>query len=384
MNLRRPIARGAVAALLLAGVAGSSAPLVAAGTPDTTPDTTPSSSEPVDGATDPAEAEQPQGQVEIVQSWTLTPGGGSDGEGASTRPDLTYQIAPGTVLEDTVVVYNLGNVPMTFRVYATDAFNNDDGQFDLLPGADVPTDAGSWVKLDANDITLPVGKQATIPFTLTVPVDATPGDHVGAIVAASIATTDNGDGTVVDVERRTGTRLYVQVDGPLEPKLAVTDLEMTYHHSANPMGGSADVTFTVENQGNVRLGGTPVVSVSGPFGIGSKEITLEGVPEILPGQEIPYTTTLEGVPALFLDTTEVRLDASDPAERSDVEDVVTSARSFVPPITVLLVLLLVAFVVLARRAYERRRKAAIPVAPIASRAGARSNDLEPEREPQHQ
>ena len=48
--------------------------------------------------------------VEVVQSWTLTPGGSADGDEAGSRPNLSYQVAPGTVIEDTVIVFNLGNV----------------------------------------------------------------------------------------------------------------------------------------------------------------------------------------------------------------------------------------------------------------------------------
>ena len=42
----------------------------------------------------------------------------------------------------------------------------------------------------------------------------------------------------------------------------------------------------------------PVVSVSGPFGLGKQEIELPAIAELLPGQEIDFTTTLEDVPAL--------------------------------------------------------------------------------------
>ena len=42
--------------------------------------------------------------------------------------------SPGGGRRIAVVLFNLGNVPMLFRVYATDAFNNVDGQFDLIPG----------------------------------------------------------------------------------------------------------------------------------------------------------------------------------------------------------------------------------------------------------
>ena len=368
--VRTLIAAGALLTLGIAAPAAASAPPV---------DSTPADPAADGSTTDPAAASDPS--TEFVQSWTLTAGGGPDGSDIGSRPNLTYQLAPGAVIEDSVVVFNLGNLPMLFRVYATDAFNNDSGDFDLIPGDEAPSDAGAWIDLVQTDITLQPGQQATIPFTLTVPTDARPGDHVGAIVAANTTSADSGGGQVVDVERRTGTRLYVQVDGPLQPDLAVSALSTNYDHSPNPLGGSAEVTFVVENRGNVRLGGTPVVSVSGPFGIGKQEVELPTIVELLPGQEIDFTTTLEDVPALFLDTTTVRIDTQDPAERGGDDALEFKSRSFVPPITVMLLLILIALLVLGRRVLGRRRAAAIPVAPIAR---PNAGEMDARREPQHQ
>lgn len=372
-----------LSAALVAAAAGAllTAGPVAAGTEPTTPDSVPAtdSSTPADPAA-PA-AEEGSAELEIVQSWTLTPGGGQDGDQASNRPDLTYQVAPGATIEDTVIVYNLGNVPLLFRIYATDAFNNDDGQFDLIPGADVPVDAGSWVEIAQETLTLEPGKQATIPITITVPIDATPGDHVGAVVAANVVQADNGGGQIISVERRTGTRLYLQVEGPLNPELAVVGLTTDYSHAANPFGGTADIAFTIENRGNVRLGGTPVVEFSGPLGLAKKQVTLDPIPELLPGEKIALTATIEGAPALFLDTTTVTLDAADVGERGDGTSTVGKDRLFAPPVLVLAIALIVILAVLARRAYRRRQQAALPVAPISGPPPALEADS---REPQHQ
>ena len=380
-RVERRLARCAtvVAALSAVMIPGSAVAWTAsaAGAPPTVPPSDPAAP-PVDGADSAATGTD----LEIVQSWTLTPGGGQDGDAASNRPDLTYQVAPGATIDDTVIVYNLGNVPLLFRVYATDAFNNDDGQFDLIPGADVPVDAGSWVTLAQEDITLDPGKQATIPFTIQVPIDATPGDHVGAIVAGNVVRADNGDGQIVNVERRTGTRMYLQVDGPLNAELAVVDLATDYHHATNPFGGTADVSFTIENRGNVRLGGTPVVEFSGPLGLAKKTITLPEIPELLPGEEVALTTEIDGAAALFLDTTTVKIEAADVAERGESTSTVSKDRTFAPPVFILLVAMAVLFGVLARRAYLRRRKAATPVARIAGHHV--TAELDPFREPQHQ
>lgn len=331
---------------------------------------------PVTDDTSPAATEE---LPELVQSWTLTPGGSADGDAAGSRPNLSYQIDPGTVIEDTVIVYNLGNIPMDFHIYATDAFNNDEGEFDLLAGDEVPVDVGSWVTLAQEGIVLPPGKQATIPITITVPVDATPGDHVGAIVASNVAVSDNGAGQVVNVDRRTGTRIYIQVGGPLTRELAVTDLHTNYHQALSPFGGSADVTFRVENRGNVRLGGTPSVSIAGPLGLGKKTITLPELTELLPGQDVTVTATLDGVAALVLDSTTVTIEPVEPEDVGGVRPAIGKDRTFAPPISVLMIVLALLLALMARRRFRSHRTAVdteIEPEPIVAQ--------QPERQPQHQ
>lgn len=324
----------------------------------------------------PATAEE---SAEVVQSWTLTPGGGPAGEDAGSRPNLTYQVAPGTVIDDNVIVYNFGNVTTRFDVYATDAFNNDDGEFDLLPREDVPVDVGSWVALGATSITLDPGKQATIPITVTVPLDAAPGDHAGAIVAAVTATADTGNGQLINVERRTGTRLYLQVNGPLTAKLAIadSDVDASYDHAVNSLSGAADVSFRVENRGNVRLGGVPRLTVAGPFGLGGTTVELPEISQLLPGEDITVTTRVEGVPALLLMKASLTIEPKQYSGVGDVPVARAGARFFAPPVTVLLALLLGAVITMLVRAYRRHRTPS-PIDNADEHAHEAELDVEPQ------
>src|SRR5262245_27067586 len=57
-----------------------------------------------------------------IQSWALAPSGADPGE-PSSRPNLSYETAPGAEIQDSVTLWNYGNTQLTFRIYATDAFN---------------------------------------------------------------------------------------------------------------------------------------------------------------------------------------------------------------------------------------------------------------------
>jgi hypothetical protein len=292
-----------------------------------------------------------------VQSWALIPANDVPDRGGN-RPNLTYVADPGAVITDAVTLMNLGTDVLTFRVFATDAFNNADGQFDLLVSDQKPVDVGSWVSFPQEMITVPAGKQVTVPMTITIPPGASAGDHVGAVLASSptLAVADNGP--VITVDRRTGTRIYLRVNGPLFPELAVTDVETTYHQAVNPLGGSARVTYRVENRGNVRLGGTAKLTIGGPLGLGEQQVVLPDIPELLPGQHVDLSTDIDDVPAGFRNSTTVSVQAVGSPDLGDVKAASSGDVTFAPPLFLLGVLLAVLFGLLALRAYRRRVGAA--------------------------
>jgi len=257
-----------------------------------------------------AQAEPPPGNDEpAVNSWALAPGGTTPGQPGNpgSRPNLSYELAPGATTDDSVALFNYGNVQLTFAVYATDAFNNTSGAFDLLPGGQAPTDAGSWIKLPQDHVTAPAHTRIDIPFTLAVPPGALPGDHTAAILAASQVDGRDSQGKVVALDRRTGSRVYLRVAGPLIPRLAIDKVHSTYHWAINPLGGSLDATYTVLNVGNVRLPAHQRLAIMGPFGWRLDERHPADLPELLPGNKITVRAHFTGVPAVVRVSTEVSI-----------------------------------------------------------------------------
>lgn len=335
--------------LLALSLASFTAPTVGATSPSAPDDTTAAASD--FGADDPNAVQGPDPTgPQVLESWTLAPASSAEENG--NRPNLSYTVEPGGEVKDKVTVYNLGNVPLIFHVYATDAFNGDDGTFSVLAGDKDPVDVGTWLRLDQNDISVPPGKQTTIPFVLKVPRDATPGDHVGAVLASSPTKGNGENGETITVDRRTGTRLFVRVAGDLRAEVGIADLAAEYHHSANSFSGATTVKFRVENRGNVRINGNPVVEVGGPFGMLSKTVRLPAISELLPGEHADLSVEVSGVPALFANAVDVSLEP-----QSDGVDGARGAAGttlFAPPISVMLLLLVAVLVLLAMRARRRR------------------------------
>lgn len=315
---------------------------------------------------------------EIVHSWALAPAGSDEDGGVGNRPDLSYVADPGSIIDDAVTLYNLSNVPLTFRVYATDAFNDPNGEFSLLGADEVPVDVGTWVGVGGEEVPVPARTQVTIPIRITIPENATPGDHVGAVLASNAATSSGGEGQELTLDRRTGTRLYVRVNGPLVPELAIADVKTDYQASLNPLAGSATVTYRIENRGNVRLGGTVNAAVGGPFGLGKQEGTEQTIDDLLPGQSVTIEQRFEDVPAFLVAVTEVTLDPTADGEIA-VESSTRNSITFAPPILLLLGLLALLFGLLAVRAYRRHRDRTDPLGESPGEPA-----LDAEREPEHQ
>lgn len=273
----------------------------------------------------------------VVHSWALAPAGSGDPEQPGNRPNLSYQAAPGSEIADELTLFNLSNVQLTFRLYATDAFNNEDGAFDVLPFAKKPKDVGTWVTLPQANITLDARTQATFPMTVKVPANASPGDHVGAVLASSEAQGTGPDEKLVTLDRRTGPRLYIRVDGPLAPELTAERIRTSYRPSLNPLKGTATVSYRIENRGNVRLGGKQQVSIGGFMGVARKQKAPTDLPELLPGQGVSLQAEFDGVAATVLAVTKVAIDPV-PVEGKALEPRSRQAFTLAVPFTVLALL----------------------------------------------
>ena len=292
---------------------------------------------------------------EIVHSWALAPAGSDNPDEAGNRSNLSFTGDPGSEVPDAVTLYNFSNQQLNFSVYSTDAFNNAEGQFDLLPGTEEPTDVGTWVSFAQDFVTVAACEQVTIPITLTIPDNATPGDHTGAVLASNEAVSSGPQGDLVTLDRRTGTRLYVRVGGPLRAELAIEELSTNYRSALNPLSGAASVSYRIQNRGNVRLSGKHSVSVSGPFGLAKKQVASADFPELLPGQGVNITTIVDDVPAFGLAFTTVAIESAADGDGVVAGESSRKATTFAPPIAGLLVLLFLLFGLLARRARSRHR-----------------------------
>lgn len=211
-----------------------------------------------------------------------------DSDRGTDRQNFSYDVNPGDVITDSITVTNTGPGALTLTIYAADAFTTATGAVDILESGEPSVDAGTWVAPGAGSISLEPGASIDVPFTLTVPADATPGDHSAAIVASLLP----GDSTdQVKVERRLGLRIDMRVSGELAPTAEIRSLATNWGAAGfNPFaGGTTTVSYELVNTGNVRLASLEDLRLSGIGGAARVALTGGEIPELLPGSAVTIT-----------------------------------------------------------------------------------------------
>ncbi|WUN28822.1 DUF916 domain-containing protein [Streptomyces sp. NBC_00316] len=220
--------------------------------------------------------------------WTARPAAGGAGTGTGKddgRPYFYLEGAPGTVLQDRLAVTNPGRTPVTVRLRGADAYNAEDGDF-ALRGSENSTGTGAWLRLAADTVTVPARTRADVPFSVTVPTTAAPGDHPGAIVAESAG-------------RSVGVRVHLRVGGPTLAALTVEDVTVS----------GRTIHYTLVNRGNTALAPRLAVGADGVFGTLLRREARTLPVELLPGQRVKLTEPWRDVPALDSVTVRLRVTA---------------------------------------------------------------------------
>ena len=291
-------------------------------------------------------------------TWSVFPQPDAAGSRSLTpnRQFFYLEAAPGTTVHDRVSVANLSDRPMTFQLYGADAYNTPrDGGFALRGADQQQTGVGAWTRLAKRTLTVPAHTRADVPFTLTVPAGAEPGDHSGAVVALDTAvegTSTNGS-VAVGIKRAVGARIYLRVSGPAVPALGVRNVTVDRSAPLVPGLGASKATihYTLVNQGNVTVHPALGLKATGWLGgtVLSTKVRDLGI-DLLPGQSVQLTAPWPDPPQFDHVSLTVTVSGA------DISGHAGAGFLAVPWFLVGLVLVLAAVLVLALVLRKRRRR----------------------------
>lgn len=303
---------------------------------------------------DPVRADDAGDAPEI--RWSVVP---ADESGPDGRTAVENDLDPGESVSDRFAVRNVSDAEVTFRLTAADGFYTRNGRFDILPADQESIDSGTWISLP-DEVTIPAGETAIVPFEITVPDNAGPGDHAAGITASVLSVQTGDDGANVGIESRVGFRVTTRVTGEITPEPVIGAVSGAYALSWNPFRpGEVTVTFEVENAGNTILLVEGVVNAGGQsavFPAGG-----EKPQELLPGDSRDFSVVVDDVWPLFAVPVEVVVAPTIltmTGETSEVTPVTASISVWAMPWPQLIVLSGIALVVWAMvwgRIRSRRR-----------------------------
>jgi Bacterial protein of unknown function (DUF916) len=287
-------------------------------------------------------------------------------KGSDGRTFFTFDTTAGGSQKTHIEITNSSFKTEVLAVYAVDAVSATNGTISF-PGPQVARrQAGAWISIgtpgSSGEITLKPRSTDILPIHVAVPTNASPGDHVGAVVVSLtgfvVGTFGQSGVEKVKFEQRIAIRALFRVAGPLHPLMTINNLKASYHGPIDPFArGQVTVSYVVQNGGNVVLGGPQAVSVQGWFGEHVAGPAIVAVPALLPGASYPVRVVVRGVyPELVMSgtvtvTPEGISGQVDPGLRP-----VSSTVHFLAIPWILLIVVLLMIVGLAGWYWRRRRR----------------------------
>ncbi|MGM7670992.1 hypothetical protein [Microbacterium sp. A93] len=225
-------------------------------------------------------------------AWSMMPVITNIGE---ERSNFAYALEPGAVVEDAVLVRNSGAAVLDLAVYGSDAFTDGSGALDIATAETGSAAIGTWIAPSVASVHIEPGEVARIPFSVSVPADAQPGEHAGALL-----TVLQSAGETVSVDMRYATRVTVTVAGDLTAGLSLDQAQLDVATGFWPWeAASADVSYVVGNTGNTRLTAIQLVTAPGVELYSSPDAStgLLTLAELLPAARVDVHATVEGLSA---------------------------------------------------------------------------------------
>lgn len=282
------------------------------------------------------------------------------------RSNFSYAVEPGSTIDDAVLVRNSGTSVLTLAVYGSDAFTDDSGALDIATTAGSEA-IGTWITPSVESVSIEAGGLVRIPFTVTVPDDAQPGEHAGALL-----TVLESSGDAVSVDMRYATRVTATVAGELTAGMSLDQAQLDVETGFWPWEtAAATVSYDVHNTGNTRLSAVQLITAQGVelYSTPDAATGLITLAELLPEAAVSVGATVDGLTA-WLPFTAVQVAVSPSvltpagAEAPTIsqQQLTLSAVAIAPGWWVIVVVLAGGVFVMLRFVTGRRRRA--PRAPM--------------------
>lgn len=160
-----------------------------------------------------------------------------EGEGITMAPvNKHYELLPGDTKSDTVTIINHGSTDYDFTV-RTGKYDVESEDYSAETGdvSNPMSNVGDWVSFDTTTYHLKSGENTTVPFTVKVPEEATPGAHTGTLFATIKPNATEG----IIMAKSVGLVMYANIGGDIQKQGSVEGISVPFYLSSSPITVSA-------------------------------------------------------------------------------------------------------------------------------------------------
>jgi hypothetical protein len=159
------------------------------------------------------------------------------------------QANPGEIVQGSVTILNASDIEaVRIRPEKENLMGGAEGVVELLGERDTGWGISSWIKFEAADEFILAPKEKKIVnYTITIPDNAQPGGHFGAVLFRALPIDKQNDNqSGVSLSGRVGTVLLYEVSGDVNKSAEISEVSVNKFISHGPI----DLQFKIKNNGN--------------------------------------------------------------------------------------------------------------------------------------
>lgn len=206
-----------------------------------------------------------------------------------TRSYFVLNLNPGATKALTFRVTNTGTAAGVVHLYAVDATTGQNSGVVFRAHNEPRKDVGSWITLNTSQLTLAAGQSQTLSFTVAVPTNARPEQHVGGIIAeggdAQQSNTKNGH-FQINIYHQFAMAVQVNLPGPAIEQLVASGVQ------SGGANGYQTLLTKLSNTGTVMVKGNGSLRVIDTHGTLLQNLPIS-LDTFLPDTSINYPVTVQ-------------------------------------------------------------------------------------------
>jgi hypothetical protein len=221
-------------------------------------------------------------------------------------PVLNLSANPGETIKATISLRDVSPTSLLVHGQVNDFIaSGEDGTPKIIldEGVTSPYSFKDWVA-PLSSLTLKSKQVKTLPITINVPANASPGGYYG--VVRFTATPPDLEGTGVSLAASLGSLILLKINGAAKESLSITEFSASHDGNKGTLFETAPIVFTerLKNSGNIHEEPTGTVTITDMFGntlatLGVNQPTRDILPDSIRKFESSLDETNIGSKILF-------------------------------------------------------------------------------------